>query len=247
MRLKVPSSLLTAGEEIGLARRVHGPDPADAVIARNELVTRNLGLVGRPAAYYARKYRLEYDELFSEGMLALIAAAQGFDPARHFRFSTYACKTIVHELKSWCLESALVRVPNYLQDRRGRPPAKSTDPWRKAIGAQCLARSRPALAAVRSLSEEHYLADPAPPAADTVIARESIAAVIAALGQIPPLRAYILAHRRGLCGLPVRTLDSLAVEIGLTRERIRQIEVEAGAELAAALARIKTLARAEIL
>lgn len=243
MRLKTASSLLTAGEEIDLARRVHGTDPADAIAARNEFVLHNLGLVGKAAAWYRRRSGLDYDDLFSEGMLGLITAAEGYDPdTHHTRFSTYASPTVFSALQQVVVDSALVRVPKYLQ--AGRPPHATSSPARAAQQAQCIARGQAALQGPRSLDPESDAADPAPSPLNALVTHETQARVLAALGKLPPLRAYILAHRRGLCGLAPRTLRSMAAELGLCRERIRQIEVLAAAELAR---KIQTLAPDKII
>lgn len=244
MKLKTAVSLLTAGEEIALARRVHGTDPADSVAARNELVLHNLGLVGTAAAWHVRRSGLDYDDLFSEGVLGLIAAIAHYDPdTHHTRFSTYASPTVFSALKRYVAGSALVRVPNYLQAREYRDSPRLGE-RRQANRARCIARGQAALEAPRSLGPAADAADPAPSPLDALVASESSAKVHEAMGRIPPLQAYILAHRHGLCGLAPRTVHSVAVELGLCRERIRQLEVLATAELGR---KIQTLAPYKII
>jgi RNA polymerase sigma factor (sigma-70 family) len=103
--------LLTPEQEIELARRVHGSDPADALAARDELVLCNFGLVGKIVGRMANHWRhLEYDDLFSEALLALVKVAERYDPDRHHtRFSTYAVPDIRGRLRSFAGQRAYRR------------------------------------------------------------------------------------------------------------------------------------------
>jgi RNA polymerase sigma factor (sigma-70 family) len=245
MRLAKPPSLLTAEEEIALARRVHGPDRADALAARNELVLRNLGLVGRAVGYYRMKSGSDHDDLFSEGVLGLIRAAELYDPERHTRFSTYAMPAVFHAVRTYVNRDRPIKIPNYLQE-----PSQVQSVLERSRTAQSKRRldfnvraAADAIVSFASLSQsadgDHRpdVPDRRPSPLDTLIQHETADQVVQALGQIPPLRAYILAHRLGLCGVPERTLRELGSELSLTRERIRQLEVQAKLDLTAALAR----------
>jgi RNA polymerase nonessential primary-like sigma factor len=236
--------LLTAGEEIALARRVHGDDPADSLEARNELVMRNLGLVGKMVRFSMRRGSPDHDDLFSEGLLALIKAAAFYKPwnqPKAIRFTTYACKAIKNDLNKWLERGSVVQVPHYLQ----RPTtiealqARRSPENRELINAN-LARARQAKSSV-SLSHRDdgreddrpdiLPIDPRPPAIETLIAHEDACSIARALGQIAPLSAYVVAHRYGLFELEKKTLDELGAELNLTRDRIRRLEVKAIAEL----------------
>jgi RNA polymerase sigma factor (sigma-70 family) len=108
--------LLTPEQEIELARRVHGDDPADAVAARDELVLCNLGLVGKIVGRMANHWRhLEYDDLFSEALVALVQVAERYDPdTHHTRFSTYAVPDIRGRLRNFVSQKASRRAGSFL-------------------------------------------------------------------------------------------------------------------------------------
>jgi len=95
--------LLTPEQEIELARRVHGDDPVAARASRDELVLHNLGLVGKIVGRMANHWRsLEYDDLFSEALVALVQVAERYDPdTHHTRFSTYAVPDIRGRLRNF--------------------------------------------------------------------------------------------------------------------------------------------------
>ena len=118
MRRHAKQPLLTAREEVALSRLIHGDDPEAALKARNELVERNLGLVGMAAGWYVRNMRhVDHDELMSEGMVALISAAELYTPwTSKARFSTYAGRAIFNNLREWMCLDRTVHVPKYLQD-----------------------------------------------------------------------------------------------------------------------------------
>lgn len=246
MRLKTSATLLTAGEEIDLARRVRGTDPADSVAARNELVLRNLGLVVNAAAYYARRSRVDWDDLFAEGVLALIDASALYDPdTHHTRFSTYAGRTLRNRLRDYLRSSGVMRVPLYLRKSDLPSRQRNRSPRSQERRAACLHAAGRADQPVASLSPEtRDQADPRPSPLDQASTADDVRQMLRALGTLPPLRAYLLASRLGLCGTDARTLNSLGSELGLSRERIRQIVVEATAELAR---KLKSLAPEEII
>jgi len=120
--------LLTPEEEIELARRVHGDDPADARAARDELVLHNLGLVGKIAGRMANHWRsLEYDDLFSEALVALVQVAERYDPdTHHTRFSTYAVPDIRGRLRNFASQKLSRRsgsIPDLDNQADPTPPA----------------------------------------------------------------------------------------------------------------------------
>ena len=103
--------LLSAAEETALALRIQAGDMA----ARNELIECNLKLVMSRVTWYARRSHVEVDELFQEGCLGLLRAAEKYDPTRGTRFSTFAVWWINQAIGRY-LENAgnLVRVPVYV-------------------------------------------------------------------------------------------------------------------------------------
>jgi RNA polymerase sigma factor (sigma-70 family) len=99
--------LLTAAEEIELARRVHGDDPDDAIAARDLLVLHNLRLVRKIVGHMAYHWRhLEYDDLLSEALVALVQVAERYDPdTHHTRFSSYAVPDIKGRLRNFASQN----------------------------------------------------------------------------------------------------------------------------------------------
>lgn len=108
-RRRTETALLTWEQEQALSRRAHG---SGSVTARNILVERNLGLVRHIAAEVARSVRVPFDELVADGNVALIRAAERFDPDRGVRFAAYAARWIRHAMRDTCCESGrALRVP----------------------------------------------------------------------------------------------------------------------------------------
>ena len=234
--------LLGPAEEAELARRVHGDDAEDALAARNELVLHNLGLVGTAAAWAKRRYGGDYDDLFSEGVIALVRAAEGFDPEKHLtRFSTYAVPGIRNRLRDYVLETRhTVSVPNYLQSPKSLKWARERVADRPNLAAKLERNVADAERAVLPFapigSGSGDVADGSTDALASLIQRETAERVTAALGELKPLRAYVLAYRMGLCDLERRNRRSLGRELGLTKERVRQIEKLARADMSRVLA-----------
>jgi len=120
--------LLTPEQEIELARRVHGDDPVAARAARDELVLHNLGLVGKIVGRMANHWRsLEYDDLFSEALVALVQVAERYDPdTHHTRFSTYAVPYIRGRLRNFASQKLTRRsgsIPDLDNQADPTPPA----------------------------------------------------------------------------------------------------------------------------
>jgi RNA polymerase sigma factor (sigma-70 family) len=193
MRHRLNHPRLTAEQEIELARRVHGSDPADAKAARDELVLHNFGLVGHIVGNIVKHWpRLDYDDLFSEAMVALVQVAERYDPdTHHTRFSTYA----VPDIKG--------RLRNYV--KTARPPS-----WP-------IVEDRP---------------DPAPPVLERIVTTEELSAAVAALNELAPLRAYVIARRYGVGEPQVSTLREIARDLDCSYEYIRKVEIRALDQLA---------------
>lgn len=103
-------SLLTADEEIELSRRLHQGDES----ARHRMIESNLRLVVKIARRY-HVQKLGLLDLIEEGNIGLMHAVEKFDPERGFRFSTYACWWIRHEIeRSIMNQSRTVRLPVHI-------------------------------------------------------------------------------------------------------------------------------------
>jgi len=224
--------------------------------ARGTFAKHNLRLVIHIAKDFSHG-DVPFADLIQEGNIALLRAVEKFDDTRGFRFSTYAGWWIVQALQRGTRrELSLISLPDgVLNDQRklrereeqltrrlGRVPtgeelgrAAGVSPARYALAAtsprRAVALDAPVSAQIeRSLAET--LADAeAIPADQRVEERARCEGVYRLLDGAPPRERQILEARFGLGGREERTLQELADELGVSRERVRQIEKEALARL----------------
>ncbi len=238
--------LLTAEEERTLARAYRNGD----LTARAGLITANLRLVVKIARSYSDK-GLTLLDLVCEGNLGLIQAVEKFDPERGFRFSTYATCWIKHAICRALTDRAqVIRIPSYMRKLllKGRVvadriSAEGGEATHRAIAGQlCAGQKRRAiveealglsssLERVRSLSASESLRDRvedrrAGDAIDAILDRSEHDRLRAALSTCEARKADVVSLRYGLDGHPPRTLKEVGAIIGLTKERVRQIEQE---------------------
>jgi RNA polymerase primary sigma factor len=247
--------LLTPEQELRLGRRAQAGD-REAV---HTLVRHNLRLVVNVAKKY-QNLGMTLQDLIQEGAIGLLRAAEKYDPTRGFRFSTYATWWIRQAvLRSLNEQSRLIRLPEYLRDRRGRietaqealrerlgrTPSdaeiaeESGVPLEQVTGmAQA---SRPVASLDAPISEDGELAlgdlvrDPEPGAEDMAEDEDRREAVERALGVLDEQAREVLRLRFGLGdNHRERTLEEVGRTLGYTRERIRQIEAKALRRLRAA-------------
>lgn len=217
--------LLTPDEERDLGLKAHAGDRE----ARDELVRHNLRLVINLARRYQRPACMEVEDLVQYGMLGLLRAATDFDPDSYsgIRFSTYATYWIRNTINKGLIdEGHMIRVPRYL-----REAAKRLD-----AGQEVKAIHRRLVEHYRGIVVDHdagdegcmlgEIPDPAP-ADDALEHREELARVSRAMCTLTPSRRYVLEGRF----LEGRKLWELGDELGVSRERIRQIEMAAIEEL----------------
>ena len=221
--------LLSRSEERRLGRLGAAGDAA----ARRRLVECNLRLV----VAIARRYRgmgLDLLDLVQEGNLGLIAAAERYDWTREASFATYASWWIRRDIcRALSARSRLVRLPRRtaesaarvkraereLTGRLGRRPSDAELARAAGVGERTVAELRRAELVPASLSEpggEEQLSEDAP--ADDGV---DVSAALAALGTRP---RRILELRYGLGGRRPRTLDEVACELGISRQRVRTLE-----------------------
>ncbi len=247
------TELLTPQRERELAALVAEGD----VQARDEMVRANLRLVVNIARQYRNK-GLPMEDLIAEGNLGLLRAVEGYDTAFGTRFSTYATLWVRQSIRrALCTSGRVVRLPNYaaalaikwrqtaavLQADWGRAPTDdevaaelglSRGKRRavaKALRAQSVAQESEE--AVGWSADEITARDSAP--GEWLAASEETAVALETLGQLDGRASEVLRMRFGLAEEEPKTLREIGDRLGLTRERVRQIERDALAELRAAL------------
>ncbi len=246
--------LLTAEEEKQLSRRIR--EHSD-IIARETMIEANLRLVVKIAADY-RSSGMTLSDLVAEGNLGLMRAVEDFDPDAGTRFSTYAAWWIKQSIKRALMNAGQpVHVPAYmaklvrkwrrtsaqLHTRLGRPAttpeiAKELDLTPKQIdmvehGLHAVAGSSQADSEDGDAISE-MLADTHTACPDQRLLDASNAPIVQSLlEKLTPRKRQILELRFGFDGHegPLRTYKETGELVGLTRERTRQLEKEALAEL----------------
>lgn len=249
-------ALLTADEEKQLAKRIADGDAA----ARDRMIRANLRLVVNIARGYVGK-GLALQDLIEEGNLGLLRAVEGFDPEVGTRFSTYASYWIKQSIKRALVNTAKpIRIPAYmmellskwrraavdLQDTLGRPPtieeiARSLDLPKKKLSIVKKAIKVYNLVPQTDQPENGWslgemLMDERTRAPDVeMVEADNLRLVMKRLEEMDKREATVLRMRFGLNDSPPKTLKEIGESLGLTRERVRQIENEALGKLSASL------------
>jgi RNA polymerase primary sigma factor len=246
------TALLTADEEKELARAI-GEGSTEA---RERMVRANLRLVVNIARGYTGK-GLALQDLIEEGNLGLLRAVEGFDPSMNTRFSTYASYWIKQSIKRALVNTAkTIRIPAYmvellakwrratnkLSDELGRPPTheevakllglpkKKLAIIKKAIRVYNAAPQTDQTEAGWSIDE--MLMDARAKTPDTeMVETDDLKHVLILLEKMDKREATVLRMRFGLNDEEPKTLKEIGECLGLTRERVRQIESEALAKL----------------
>lgn len=207
-------------------RRISGHIRAGNREAINDLVTPNLPYVAKIARQYLGR-GVPYDDLLHEGSLGLMEAALRFDPDRDIRFVVYAVWWIRKYLIDAILrQSGQVHVPRRALQARHQGGRHAALPLPREISLDAEVGHDGGLAL------HEVLADPAGQTAEqTLIEKQMGGSVALALGILSSKERLVLTRRFGLDGCAPVTLQELGEEIGVTRERVRQIEIRAKARL----------------
>lgn len=242
------TALLSAADERELATKIGNGDTA----ARDRMVRANLRLVVNIARGYSGK-GLGLQDLIEEGNLGLLRAVEGFDPAMGTRFSTYASYWIKQSIKRALINSGkTIRIPAYmvellskwrranarLTEELGRSPTpeeiarvlglpkKKLPIIKKAIKIYNATPQTDQSEAGWTLSDmvmdERQLSPE-----DALVESDSLHHVMGMLQTMDAREATVLKMRFGLDNHEPKTLKEIGEQLGLTRERVRQIETEA--------------------
>lgn len=232
-------SLLSQEEESELGRRAHAGDEE----ARNALVLHNQRFLIKIVTSFARKHPTAYlNDLLSEGNYGLIHAAELFDPDKGFRFTTYAINWIMQAMRKYVGEqSDAIRIPQYQIEhlrkiRLAKAAGVDDADLSEATGVSqediyllmpylnpTLSLDAPVVDDGEGTTFCDLLSD-GDDFAETSLAQNLVSTMLSSL---PEKYRDILIKRYGLYGSKPMTLAELAVEYGVTRERIRQLELKA--------------------
>ena len=242
------TALLTAKDEHDLAEQIGKGD----VRARDRMVRANLRLVVNIARGYTGK-GLALQDLIEEGNLGLLRAVEGFDPTMGTRFSTYASYWIKQSIKRALINSAkTIRIPAYMVEllsKWRRATARLTEELGRGPTPEEVARvlglPRKKLPIIKK-AIKIYNSTPQTDQAEVgwslgemvmdermkspdeeLLEHDVLKHVLEMLQTMDSREATVLRMRFGLDDMQPHTLKEIGEQLGLTRERVRQIETEA--------------------